>query len=292
MRLRRVISFAAAAWFTVSCAAGRYASGPYGSEIKSIRSCDGTVEVVNYPSSEPALTEKRMVVYLPPDYYTDTLRNYPVLYLLHGARGNEVTWFERGDAFRKLDSLRRADQAEDFILVLPNTNNYYNDKDYMYGRPLPAMRAFWLVSGETERYFIHDVVDRVDSLYRTIDDRSARAIVGMSSGGLQALHLSANSGLFDYVGLFSSYAKPTFAALGHGDVYGPLWPKLEEQFADPPEKYSIYIGRNDFFLLHMKQFDRKLDRKGYEHDFTVSEGGHAWYNWSSYLTDFYKNVFK
>ncbi len=94
MRLRRVISFAAAAWFTVSCAAGRYASGPYDSEIKSIRSCDGTVEVVNYPSSEPALTEKRMVVYLPPDYYTDTLRNYPVLYLLHGARGNEVTWFE------------------------------------------------------------------------------------------------------------------------------------------------------------------------------------------------------
>lgn len=292
MRLRRVISFAAAAWFTVSCAAGRYASGPYDSEIKSIRSCDGTVEVVNYPSSEPALSEKRMVVYLPPDYYTDTLRNYPVLYLLHGARGNEVTWFERGDAFRKLDSLRRADQAEDFILVLPNTNNYYNDKDYMYGRPLPAMRAFWLVSGETERYFIHDVVDRVDSLYRTIDDRSARAIAGMSSGGLQALHLSANSGLFDYVGLFSPYAKPTFAALGHGDVYGPLWPKLEEQFADPPEKYSIYIGRNDFFLLHMKQFDRKLDRKGYEHDFTVSEGGHAWYNWRSYLTDFYKNVFK
>ena len=293
MSARRLLAFSAILWLAVSCAAGRYASGPYDSEIEAIGSCEGTVEVVNYPSSEPALSEKRMVVYLPPSYCSDSLRSYPVMYLLHGARGNEVTWFERGDAFRQLDSLRSENLAEEFILVLPNTNNYYSDEDYQFGRPLKAMRAFWLVSGETERYFIRDVVERVDSLYRTIDDKSARAIAGMSSGGLQALHLAAASPEhFDYVALFSPYTRPTFAAWGHDDVYGRLWPKLERQFADPPEMYSIYIGRNDFFLPHIMRFVRKLDKKGFEHDFTVSGGGHAWYNWRSYLNDFYKNVFK
>lgn len=90
------------------------------------------------------------------------------MYLIHGARGNEVTWIERGNAFHNLDSLRRDGLARDFILVLPNLNTYFGDKDYMNGHAIVAIRAFWLLNGEAERYFMKDVVNRVDSLYRCL----------------------------------------------------------------------------------------------------------------------------
>lgn len=276
----------------MSCATGRYAAGPSSSQITSLPGYDGTIEAVPFNSREPGLRERRMVVYLPPSYYSDTLRRYPVLYLLHGARGNEATWIERGRAFRSLDSLRRENKAREFILVLPNVNRYYGDDDYKNGRAVNAARAFWFLNGEAERYFMPDVVSRTDSLYRTIPEKRGRAIAGMSTGALQCLYLSASHpDAFDYVGLFSPYAAPTFAAWGHPDAYGRLSPKLKRQFVHPPQAYLIYIGRGDIFRPHMELYNRRLNRHGYPHEFILSEGGHEWYNWSAYLVDFYQRLF-
>ena len=276
-----------------SCSAPRYARGPESSVIESRRGQLGKIEAVTYRSSEPRLEERRMVVYLPESYGRDTLRRYPVLYLLHGARGNETTWADSADVFRRVDSLRREGKAEDFIIVLPNMNHYFGERDYNGGHAQNAVRAFWLLTGEAERYFIHDVVMRVDSMYRTIPEKSGRAVAGLSAGALQSLYLSAgNPETFDYIGLFSPYVYPTFAAAGHGDVYGGLWPRLERQFADPPALFAIYIGKADFFYPHVAQFDRKMDRKGYPHEMIVSDGGHRWSNWRVFLTDFLQKVFR
>lgn len=288
------VSFILAAILATGCATGRFAPGPYTYEIESLPGYEGTIEAVSFTSSEPRLSERRMVVYLPPSYYTDTLRRYPVMYLLHGARCNEVTWIERGNAFACLDSLRRDGRAEDFILVLPNLNNYHNDRDYMNGHCQRPVRSWFWVTGEAERYFWTDVVERVDRLYRTIPEKGSRAIAGMSSGGMQTIYLAANqpSG-FDYVGLFSAYANPTIAAWGHPDVYGGLWPKLKRQFADPPASYRIYIGDQDIFFSHIKRFDDTMTKKGLEpHTLIVSPGGHKWYNWSAYMRDFFQVAFK
>ena len=114
----------------------------------------------------------------------------------------------------------------------------------------------------------------------------------MSCGALQCLYLGANApDSFGYVGLFSPYTYPTFAALGHLDVYGGLWKKLKVQFRDPPALYGIYIGKTDFFLPHIRIFDGKLTRLGYPHQFTLSEGGHEWYNWQDFVTDFCEKLF-
>ena len=278
---------------TCSCSAARYAMGPDSREIESIPGCRGTIQAVDYPSSEKDLDHRRMVVYLPEDYASDTLRHYPVFYLLHGARGNEKTWIDSALVLHCIDSLRAQGKERDFILVLPNMNNYFGDKDYKKGHCLPAMRAFWLLDGEAERHFMHDVVERVDSLYRTVPAKSGRALAGMSSGALQSIHISATyPEAFGYVGLFSPYAYPTFAALGHLDVYGGLWKKLAVQFADPPSLYGIYIGKTDIFYPHIRIFESNLTQKGYPHQFTVAEGGHEWYNWIDFFTDFCEKVFK
>ena len=292
--MKRILSYALLVVLSCSCGtAARYARGPSSADILARSGNDGIIEVVDYRCSEPGLSKRRMVIYLPPAYYEDSLKRYPVMYLLHGARGNEVTWIDYGNAFHILDSLRSEGLAEDFILVQPNMNNYRGDKDYKDGHALPAMRAFWLLDGEAERYFRQDVVLRVDSLYRTIPAKEGRAIAGMSSGALQTIHLSARySDDFDYIGLFSPYVRPTFAAWGHPDVYGSLWRRLERQFETPPTLYNIYIGKTDFFYPHIRNFDRRLSRRGYPHKLRIAEGGHEWYNWTAFLTDFYQSVFR
>ena len=275
-----------------SCSVARYAQGPGNHEIESIPGCKGTIQAVEYPSSETDLDHRRMIVYLPEGYASDTLRRYPVLYLLHGARGNEKTWSDSAQVLHRLDTLWTKHLAQPFILVMPNMNNYFGEKDYRNGRCLNAMQAFWLLDGEAERHFMHDVVARVDSLYRTIPEKSGRAIAGMSNGALQTIYLSANAPqVFDYIGLFSPYTYPTFAALGHLDVYGGLWKKLDVQFSQSPALYSIYIGKADFFYPHICLFEKSLTRRGYSHQFLPAEGGHEWYNWAAFFTHFCQHIF-
>lgn len=275
-----------------SCSVARYARGPESRDIEAISGVQGTIRAVDYPSSEKDLDHRRMVVYLPESYAMDSLRRYPVFYLLHGARGNEITWSDSAQVMHRIDSLRSQGKAQEFILVMPNMNNYFGEKDYKNGHCVNAFRAFWLLDGEAERHFLHDVVARVDSLYRTIPSKSGRAIAGMSSGALQSIYLSAKDPVsFDYVGLFSPYAYPTFAAWGHPDVYGSLWKKLAVQFEDPPAFYGVYIGKTDFFLPHIRSFESRLTRKGYPHQFVLAEGGHEWYNWIDFVTDFCQRIF-
>ena len=288
----RLIVWVALLALLCSCSVARYARGPQTRDIEATPGVRGTIQAVDYPSSEKDLDHRRMVVYLPESYSADTLRRFPVFYLLHGARGNEITWSDSARVLHRIDSLRAEGKAREFILVMPNMNNYFGEKDYKNGHCVNAVRAFWLLDGEAERHFMNDVVARVDSLYRTIPSPSGRAIAGMSSGALQSVYLSANApGSFGYVGLFSPYVYPTFAALGHRDVYGSLWKKLEVQFEDPLALYAIYIGKQDFFLPHIRMFENKLTRKGYPHQFTLTEGGHRWYNWVGFVIDFCEKLF-
>ena len=288
----RLFAGAALLALLCSCSVARYAHGPQTRDIEATPGVRGTIQAIDYPSSEKDLDHRRMVVYLPESYSADTLRRFPVFYLLHGARGNEVTWSDSARVMQRIDSLRAEGKAREFILVMPNMNNYFGEKDYKNGRCVNAMHAFWLLDGEAERHFMHDVVARVDSLYRTGPSKSGRAIAGMSSGALQSIYLSANSpDSFDYVGLFSPYAYPTFAALGHLDVYAGLWKKLDVQFEDPPALYCIYIGKKDIFLPHIRMFAGEMSRKGYPHQFILTEGGHRWYNWIDFVTDFCEKLF-
>ncbi len=276
-----------------SCASSRYARGLDSEDIETLPVCDGTIKAVPYKSSDVGLSERRMVVYLPRSYYKEPERRYPVMYLLHGARGNEYTWIERGDALRTLDSLVRAGGAGEFILVMPNMNRYYGDGEYRNGHAVNAVRAFWTVDGEVESNFMTDVVEAVDGAFRTVASKEGRAIAGMSSGGLQTLYLAANNPYcFDYVGLFSAYTQDTIWGSQHPEFYGNLARKLKKQFADPPAYYGLMIGDTDFFYPNNLLFDREMRNRGYGHELLVRPGGHEWYNWRAFLIHFYQQLFK
>jgi enterochelin esterase-like enzyme len=52
----------------------------------------GTIEQGWYPSPTLHLDQRRMHVCLPPSYQANATPRYPVLYLLHGAGGDDDAW--------------------------------------------------------------------------------------------------------------------------------------------------------------------------------------------------------
>ena len=80
--------------------------------------------------------ERKYAVYLPPDYESSE-RSYPVLYLLHGAGGDQTAWVQRGEILRITDNGIKDGTATPMIIVMPDANagqrGYFNEgEDWRY----------------------------------------------------------------------------------------------------------------------------------------------------------------
>ena len=225
----------------------------------------------HYYSSATAGSGRRLVVYTPPGYETDTDADYPALYLLHGSGDNESTWSEVGKANLILDNLIAAGKAKPMLVVMPN------------GHPVPwSSRRRGLRSGNTEA-FRQDLLDAaiplVESLYRARSSRGQRAIVGLSMGGGQALHCgAANLDRFAWVGAFSAAAPDSAEdAVAKAFLSDPARANRELRLL------WIGIGREDFLLERNQAFKAALDAAGIEHRYLLTDGGHSWPVWRDYL---------
>ena len=65
--------------------------------------------------------KRRVYIYTPPGYEAGRGR-YPVLYLLHGAGGDEDAWTSNGRAPQIFDNLIAAGRMKPMIVVMPNGN--------------------------------------------------------------------------------------------------------------------------------------------------------------------------
>ncbi|MBR5841199.1 MAG: esterase family protein [Bacteroidaceae bacterium] len=265
-----------------SCSVSRHAAVVEYPAIKEGYSHKGILEECFYECTVKGPRERRMLVYLPADYY-DTEERYPVLYLLHGAQGNETSWIDKGDLLQNIDSLMAHGLMKSCIVVLPNTNQHNSDQDYGKSRIKGALEAFFENDGMVEYAFVSDVVGKVDDTYRTIPEKSARAIAGLSIGALQSIHITANHpDMFDYVGLFSPMVHPVPRPSAHCAFYRKLKVRHKVQFATAPQLYWVMIGRTDFFYPRMIAYHNYLERNAYEHEYRTTRGGHQWYNWEDY----------
>jgi enterochelin esterase-like enzyme len=80
----------------------------------------GNVNMVWYNSPTLKLN-RRMYVYTPAGY-EDSTQRYPVLYLLHGAGGDEDAWYNMGRAAMIMDGLIFDKKAKPMIVVMTNGN--------------------------------------------------------------------------------------------------------------------------------------------------------------------------
>jgi enterochelin esterase-like enzyme len=92
-------------------------AAPKGFDVKRDDIERGKVETVEYDSKSVG-AKRRLVVYTPPGYSKDN--KYPVLYLLHGAGGNEANWTRVGAANVILDNLYADKKIAPMIVVMPN----------------------------------------------------------------------------------------------------------------------------------------------------------------------------
>lgn len=257
-------------------------------QIEAAYHPEGTVVESYHKCSVPGPTRRRLLVYLPKGYQ-DSDRRYPVVYLIHGARGNEAAWITKGNILHYADSLFNCGAAMPCILVFTNMNHYKDDADYGNSRSQGAMEAFFEIDGRAESSFVQDVVGHVDDCFRTIPDKEHRAIAGMSLGGLQSIYISAwNPDVFDHVGMFSPLYKAPPRHGRYAWFYGQLKDNLKNQFEDTPQTYDIETGRSDILYPHIANYRRYLARQGYEFQYSEYPGGHEWDVWEKAFCNYMK----
>lgn len=270
----------------------RYVSGP---AIRDDYKPQGIVEEIVQPCSIPGPTERRIIAYLPADYYQSSER-YPVLYLLHGARGYETSWIRFGEVYHTADSLWAEGKAVPCIIIMPNVNQYKDDEDYDGGRFKDAFESILEVDGLVESAFMHDVVGLVDSLYRTKRDGANRAIAGLSIGAYQSIYFGANyPESFGYIGAMSPY----MWSLGHPSVtrwkfYSRLHKKMKRQFEEyPPKGYYLYAGTWDMMRPPTNHLHMYMTEKGYPHTYMLYPESHDWpQGWTQELKEMMQRIFK
>lgn len=251
----------------------------------------GTVSKMWYHSPTLGM-DRRLTVYTPAGYESSD-QSYPVFYLLHGMGGDENAWTELGRAAQILDNLIAQGKVEPMIVVMPNGNAAMQAApgETSQGLVPPTTALPKTMDGSFETHF-PEVVNFIDSNFRTKADKAHRAIAGLSMGGFHSLHISKQyPDMFDYIGLFSAAILPQ----QQGDpspIYENLDEKLAAQFAQAPKLYWIAIGDKDFLYQSNADYRQLLDSKGYPYVYRESPDGHIWKNWRIYLTEFTPMLFK
>ena len=124
--------------------------------------------------------ERDVLVYLPPSYDASVNRRYPVVYQLHGWLPGAEQWsgmisFEEGTN-RALAS----GNAREMIVVVPDSLTRIGG----------SMYSSSVASGDFENWIAKDLVEAIDSRYRTLATRASRGLSGHSMGGYGTLRIA------------------------------------------------------------------------------------------------------
>lgn len=238
----------------------------------------GTVTYKWYDSAILGIN-RRLTVYTPYGYESSK-QKYPVLYLLHGAGGDEEAWLSMGRAAQILDNLIEQGKATPMIVVMPNGNP---DQQAACTMGLPTSsrdRRDPAFANAYVRSLCEEIVPFIEKEFRAVAKPSSRAIAGLSMGGGHTITASClYPEKFDYICPLSAAGSATdeqIIALKKAGV------KL----------YFLCCGTSDFLYDGSVKLDEALTRNGLDHTFFQSDGGHVWANWRLYLNTFAPLLFK
>lgn len=253
----------------------------------------GTLEKVWYPSASLGLT-RRMYVYTPPGY-AETTDKFPVLYLLHGAGGDEDAWTTLGREPEILDNLIASGKAKPMIVVMTNGNPWEAaapgaapaKKD---GGQQPNFAS--MGSGKFEESIINDVIPFIEKNYRVDANKGNRAVAGLSMGGMQTLYLTNH-----YPDKFSWFGVMSMGLVDMSRFGGTNNPEdqqkgLEKLKASQPKLYWIGVGKDDFLYKSVQDLRKFLDDNHFKYEYLETEGGHTWTNWRIYLSELAPKLFR
>jgi S-formylglutathione hydrolase FrmB len=201
-----------------------------------------------------------VAVLTPVDYDSTTLR-YPVVYLLHGGTQNHTafparTWFTRDASERRM------------IVVMPYLQQLlFNERN---GQPAPI-----------EEFLGRELPAYIDANYRTVTDRRARAIGGISMGGYGATLLGLKRpDLFGAVGAIS-------AALSTGRRPGDVSSLIAALTPERSPYFFIACGVADSVLPASLELSAQLRGRQIQSELHEVPGGHSWEVWDPEVKAFF-----
>ena len=224
------------------------------------------------------------VVIVPEQYFMPeaATKQFPVLYLLHGAFGCYSDWSEKAS----LDSLAT---CYNVIIVCPDGQD-----SWYFDSPVDPKMQF-------ETYVSKELVEYIDSHYRTHANRYMRAITGLSMGGHGSLFIAwRHPDVFWSCGSMSGNMDITQYPdkwhikdrLGDYESNKQRWSEhavcnLVDQLKacplKPAQNIIIDDGLKDIFIKNNIALHDQLVEKGIDHDFTVRPGRHSWDYWVNSL---------
>lgn len=239
------------------------------------------------------------VVYLPDDY-TVARRRYPVLYLLHGAGGDENVWVEKGKIRELADRLIEQRAIPPAIIVMPGCSACW----WIDGTKDKAETAFW-----------SELVPQIARRYRTIERRSGMLVAGLSAGGFGAVRyaleyperIAAVAALSPAVyntvppEASASRTQPPFMG-ADGKFSEQMW-----QEKNYPALFDGYVKqrvRTPFFLVSgdgdklgiafetALLFKRLFEVQPELSELRIVDGDHSWTVWGTAIEEALRYVFK
>jgi S-formylglutathione hydrolase FrmB len=224
--------------------------------------------------------------------YAESNNRYPVLYLLHGLFGRYDDWVTR-------TNLAEYAAHYDVIIITPEGHdNWYTD-------------SAGVATDKYESYFIRELISDVDARFRTIKDRRARGVAGLSMGGYGALKYGLkHPEQFTFAASLSGALDP---ALRTDDNPGFAWDILRpsinavfgprssqtrmandlhqiarglsaSQIASLPYLY-FDCGLEDGFLGTNRELADILLLKKIPHQFRQLPGAHTWAYWDQQVRE-------
>jgi enterochelin esterase-like enzyme len=228
-------------------------------------------------------SERKVLVYLPPHYFSGVRAGYryPVLYLLQASVMQPTNYLRVGGLGPLVDRLVDTGKMAPYISVMPAGNG----RDHEWANA---------AAGNYDGYVL-DVVHAIDKHFSTIRDRSGRIVAGLSEGGYGAInvalhHLRTFSGFESWSGYYVQPGGYPFVgkyvkriAANSPALYVS---RLHGQLHRLPLRAFMYMGHRERnpTLADMMRFARELRAAGGRIVETgYYPGRHNWKLWRPHI---------
>jgi enterochelin esterase family protein len=238
----------------------------------------GTVGLIRYVAKTLGGARREMYVYTPPGYDTGTGR-LPVLYLIHGGGDTAISWSTVGRANFIVDNLLAEKKALPMIVVMPSGWTPSG------GQVMTADATKDPFNDE----LLKDIIPFVEANYRTIGTAEARALSGLSMGGIQTLNIGLhNLGTFRYLAVMSS----GWTTEQDREFFYKTEADKIPRFNSALKLFWWGWGETDIARTNGLAVIDRFKSQGVRIETRETPGGHTWENWRLYLYEVAPKLFR